>query len=544
MTRRRSPPQRTPEFRRIHAIPRRPAEYDPAELEQIVETMTELLRRDGGTMRLRPIQAVALLEMSIQKGAYLPIRVGGGKTLTSLLAATVLNAKRPLLIVPAKLQEKTRRAWQALSRHWRIWPGILIRSYEWLTREENANFLLEWKPDLIVLDESHKAKDRRRSRARRLQRYRDAFPECDFVAMTGTGSKRSILDYAHVLSWCIRGPTYPLPTTRDELESWSRVLDAGQDGDPGALSIFCDRGESVREGFRRRLAETFGIVTTRESEVEIPIVASILRPEVPREINEELAKMRVTWERPDGSAFKLATTMWRHARELALGFWYTWDPWPPPEWYLPRQAWGRACREILTRSRRPLDTELQVVRAIDAGHYPEYVETLQQWRAVRDTFEPTTKPVWISDYFLDVVARDAAHAKPTIYWVEHKAFGYALAKRINAPYYHRDAKTDERRSILDHPHDSHMIASAASIGEGFDLEYMHRMFFCFAPTSGLWIEQAVARAHRPGCLADEIDLTIVQACDEHVTATETMLSDAHYLQETQGQQKILMADWT
>ena len=88
-------------------IPRRTPLSPDEEAEQI-DLLTNHLRTPGGTMRLRPVQAQALYEMHDYGGLFGPIRVSGGKTLITLLAALVLEAQRPMLIVPAALIEKTR----------------------------------------------------------------------------------------------------------------------------------------------------------------------------------------------------------------------------------------------------------------------------------------------------------------------------------------------------------------------------------------------------------------------------------------------------
>ena len=149
----RSPPQKTAELERILSLPRRPAEYPPEDEASIVQRMTAMLRTPHGRMTLRPIQATALFEIAHAMGGFMPIRVSGGKTIVSLLAPTVLGSKRPLLLVPAALVEATRRRWRELAEHWRIFPMIDVRSYQWLSRVGAATYLEDSRPDAIVLDE-------------------------------------------------------------------------------------------------------------------------------------------------------------------------------------------------------------------------------------------------------------------------------------------------------------------------------------------------------------------------------------------------------
>jgi len=550
----RSPPQRTDEFDRILALPRRPAEYPDDEAKALVSAMTLMLRTHVGTMTLRPIQAIALFEIGQCMGGFLPIRVSGGKTIVSLLSPTILGARRPLLLVPAALVEATRRRWRELAYHWQIYPMIEIRSYQWLSRVAAADFLESMQPDAIVLDECHKAKDLGRSVARRLRRYLESSKDrVSVVAMTGTVTKRSVRDYAHIVGWSLGAAASPLPNGWNELDSWSYALDPpsraeierGEDERPvGAL---CDLpGDGARDGYRRRLTETFGVVSTKETAIDIPILIDRFRPPVPHAIRLAVEQMRETWATPDDMVFTDAPALWRHCRELALGFYYRWRDPPPKPWLDARRAWSSAAREIHTHGKRGLDTILQISNAIDAGLYPEASEPLRAWRAIEGVYKPVTVPVWVDDYVIDALASDALSGPPTWYWTEHTAFAIRLAERTGLPYYGPGASTQEGRSILDHPRGSSGILSYHSCREGLDLQYVARNFFTFTPADGPdRFEQALGRTHRDGQEADEVIVRIVSTCQEHEKALDTLIRDAQYIQQTTGQQqKVLIADWT
>jgi hypothetical protein len=111
----------TPELARVLNIPRRVWAEDK-ELDALASALTDWLKTPKGTMALRPIQAKALEELHDFGGLLAPIRVGGGKTLISMLAPVVLGAERPLLLVPAKLRDKTLREFAELRRHWLFHP--------------------------------------------------------------------------------------------------------------------------------------------------------------------------------------------------------------------------------------------------------------------------------------------------------------------------------------------------------------------------------------------------------------------------------------
>src|SRR5262249_5979601 len=150
---------------------------------EFARELTLVLRRPGGTMWLRRVQGQALLEAATV-GLFAPIPVGEGKTLVSLLIPYVTDSKRPLLLLPAKLIDKTRRAIHELSRHWLI-PDIRIMSYEILGRPQSENALEGYRPDCIPCDEAHRLKNKRAAVTRRVMRYLERHPECRIYPESG-----------------------------------------------------------------------------------------------------------------------------------------------------------------------------------------------------------------------------------------------------------------------------------------------------------------------------------------------------------------------
>ena len=140
------PVEHTSELSRILALPRR----QMPDGEALAERLTRALKKEGGTMSLRPVQAIALYEAARVGGLFAPIPVGGGKTLLSLLLPTVLEAKRPLLLLPAALCGKTHAERQKLSTHWQIRDGVRIFSYERLSLMNSAKELHISRPDLKI----------------------------------------------------------------------------------------------------------------------------------------------------------------------------------------------------------------------------------------------------------------------------------------------------------------------------------------------------------------------------------------------------------
>lgn len=311
------------ELQRIVGLPRR--QVDGAAL---VEPLTRELKTPKGSWTLRPLQAQALHDMRMQRGFFGPLRVGSGKTLITLLAPLVLQARMPVLVLPASLVSKTEEERRQLSQHWRIPTSTRILSYQMLGRVEHAKDLDFYKPDLLILDECHLAKNKHAGVTRRLVRYFQQYPDTMCVAVSGTVMKNSLKDFAHIARWCLKGNT-PLPSTEDELDVWCDAVDEKvnpfQRIDPGALTAFSSGQSSlsaVRKGLQSRILETPGIVGSSGDQVACSLYIQGHTYPVSPDTERHFSRLRNAWELPTGWRLTEAVEMWRHARELALGFHY------------------------------------------------------------------------------------------------------------------------------------------------------------------------------------------------------------------------------
>lgn len=536
--------QDTAELRRILSIPRRAQEHDP----ELAVELTRYLRRPGGTQTLRPIQATALRDMWQSRGLFGPIGVGEGKTLITLLAPVVLDAKAPILLLPAKLIDKTRRELVELNKHWKIANHTRMYSYETLGRADHVHLLRTYPVcDLLVCDEAHKIRNPKAAVTRRVRRFLDEH-KVPFVALSGTATKRSIRDYEHLLAWAL-GASSPLPHHYGEVEDWADALDEHdrERPDPGALVLLSDGDASlsaVRRGYQSRLVETPGVVVSIRNRIGASLLIRGVRyPQGPA-IADAFAALRNDWELPDGTPLVDGMSMWRHARELALGFWSKWDPPGPPHWMIPRAAWGKRLREILGRS-RSLDSELHVIRSIDAGDTRDSLRgakaTLDAWRAVKDSFEPNPVPVWIDDGPVDFAA-SWARTHEGIVWCDHVPFAERLRDLTGLPYYGRQGVDACTGRALDQHGKGSCIASRQSGAEGFNLQRWSEALVTAVVANGMQSEQLLGRLHRPGQESDVMfDLMI--GCREHLTSFWKARSDATYAFETFGdEQKLLYAD--
>lgn len=567
----------TPEVERIYALPRRSSE--PEAWEDLAGQLTSLLTLPNSPcpgaylppvnglcsvptcrapMRLRALQGLALHDGGIHEGAFCPIDVGGGKTLITLLMAYVLSARRPLLLLPASLIQKTERERRILAQHWVIPNHIKFFSYEMLGRAQAAMELETYKPDLIICDEVHKLKNRRAAVTRRVARWMHEHPETQFVALSGTVMGKSLLDFGHILRWCLKDEA-PIPKTEHELEDWAAALDEITHGgdlarlEPGALYSFCNDEEIkqiahkteipiavARRGFRRRLLETPGVVASLGdgNRIACSIYVRAIQYKMQPITDQHFAKLRGTWETPDGWPLSQGVDIWRHARELALGFHYVWDPRPPETWMKARRAWAAFVREVLSRS-RTLDSELQVAQACDAGRLDK--TALEEWRAVRDAFTPNTVAVWHDDSVLHLCAEWMK--KGGVVWTEHSLFAEKLAKETGITYYGAAGLSSTGRYIEDSDEPA-IIASIDANREGKNLQTKWSRGLIVSPPEGwgVW-QQVIGRFHRPGQTADQVEIDVLLGCAEHANAWKKALSGTYAIRDTMGADpKLLLAD--
>lgn len=537
--------KRTVELERILNLPRRTAKDYPKNLAQ---KLTELLKTENGTQSLREIQAQALYDMGAYGGMFGPIAVGNGKSLISLLAPYVLEAERPVLILPATLLQKTENERKKYAQHWLIPKHIILYSYEMLGLVKSHDYFDQLKPDLLIFDEAHKLKNRKAARTRRVARYLKNNPNTKVVAMSGTIMRRSLKDFAHILRWCLKDNT-PLPETEHELDEWAAALDEKVNEferyEPGALFAFAPQGQNVndvRRGFRKRLVETPGVVATDGSgeDVGSSLQINALQYNVEPQTEAHFYKLRTQMCTPDGWQLSEAVDVWRHAKELALGMYYKWDPRPPEDWRFARREWSAFVREVLSRS-RTLDSELQVVQACDAGKLDN--SKLEAWRAIRGTFTPNTVAVWCDDSALRTCLNWMKHHRGLV-WTKHTLFAERLAKESGCKYYGSKGLTDTGEFIDNADPKQSAIASIDANKEGRNLQAKWNRMLIVSPTEGPddW-EQTIGRLHRTGQQADEVIVDVLLGCREHANAFSRAMAGAQAIQETTGAEyKMLMAD--
>lgn len=550
------------ELKRIVAIKRRPLATTSA------PDLTDRFRKMSGGMRLFRIQSAALFEMRNAGGLFGPCGVGSGKTLISLLAHRAMDAKQTVILVPPALKAQLLTVdIPRLAKHWQIdLAHIRVVTYNQLSSAGSADILEEILPDLIVADEAHNLRYRTAARTKRFLRYMKAHPECRFVGLSGTMTRKSLNDYQHLAELAL-GKNSPLPNHFPTLADWAEAIDVSDDPmPPGALLQLCteeelaeiaklsEKGETdganfdvqriVRTAFRRRVVETPGVVATEESALGTSLIISALKPKVPADVNALIADVRGRWVTPDGDELTDALSVARITRQLAAGFYYRWiwpNGIPDSEWLNARREWNKEVREILRLSRRGMDSPMLIANAIERGEYKS--EFYEAWRKVKDRPEPPREAVWVNDFLvteaIEWVKANAAKTTPAIVWYTHDAVGRKLAERSGLPFFGPGAKASEELTKVDTKKTPAIICSAKAHGTGKNLQAFSLNLITTPISSGADAEQLIARTHRPGQEADEVRIDVFVHTPETLAAFRSSVRDAAYIEATQGQKQKL-----
>ena len=549
----------SPEVRRVLELPRREVDDDAI----------EVLARElcTGGERPWPLQALSLVECVDLGGALSGMGCGDGKTLVTATAPLLVEAKRPLLVVPGGLRKKTFDAFDDLARRgWRVAKlvrydaehrrnpppeGVMILiSYSELSLEAHDGALFDIDPDMLALDECHKVA-RMNAAAKRIDRFvRARHPRV--IALSGTWIGAKLERVHHLMRWAYEhGGDYrmPLPRTLAETKQWGRAIDEPErdsEVEPlaaGALSRLGATPSELRTGFGEWLRSTPGCIGSTDPSCKASIVARVHRPKLSAPCRE-LIKALQTGVRPDG--VELEPHMQAAGEvQAALGFWYGWAQPGPAEWLKARRAWYRFVRKVADAELDGFDTYLQIWRQYGLGAPCEVPEG-RRWGELKGTFEPERTTNWVDTSQLEAAVALASRGDPCLIWTDIVAVGRKLAE-LGVPYYGQKGLDAAGRYVEDAEDGTRTVAlSLRANCEGRDQLKRFRRALYLTPLPGARdCEQSICRLHRPGQAAEEIELIVWCPTDRYSRRLEAAQLGAREAQEKSGQrQRLLLADWS
>lgn len=548
----------TPEdVERLSALPL----YTEQTGEEYVDALTKRYARDpdNPSMTLRPIQALMLAQAVAGQGLVALAGCGSGKTLTTLLLPLVLDAKRPLLLIPASMRSQFASDRASYAEHFHV-AELEVLSYESLSAPAQIARLAELNPDLIICDEAHHLRNLRSARVKRLERYLIA-SGARLCALSGTLVSRSIRDYAHVMNWGL-GAWSPLPRRNEMIEQFAQVIEeqSYQRDARAWVDSALPVGGTLEERLHRRLRGSIGVVISGDQRVGASLVIERRKYRQPDALRDSIATMlstqsvvSATQELLDERALDAVLAsgeLWtpqdsiysRVWSQLALGFIYVWD-WgdraEDHEWIYARRNWGSAVRYALDRGL--YDSEALLARAVRAGEYnhPRIVSALEVWESVRDREPPATRAIWVDETWARDVATWATEQKdPPIIWVQFGAVAQKLAELTGFATYgsggEASARLDANKA---HAHPCIMSISAHATGK--NLQAWRNQIVAHPLSHPARWEQLLARTHRAGQTADDVRCVVYRS-GVFARTFNRACNDAKYIQETTGAEQRLL----
>jgi hypothetical protein len=541
--------------------------------------------------RFKEVQAWLLYELGIVGGALAHVPTGAGKSYVDVaapLALAQLGIRHSLILVPPNLLEQLERDYLVFSEHFRVpsayfhglerrydvagAPMLHVLPYSRLSLPTSSDWVRNLRPEAILSDECDRLRDPQGAGSSRVVRYFQEFGDTRFAGWTGTLTEQSICDYAHLALLALRDQS-PLPHDPAVVAEWARALDESENpAPPGELGRLCGEDldpedtEQVREAYRRRLAETMGVVVSSTASVDVEVIIEPRSaPPLPEIVDRALRMVRDDWVRPDTLAgadhdeeLVDAMQVAKCARELASGVFYRWR-FPRingvaqkretiDEWFDARKDWNRELRRKLSAREEWLDSPLLCEHAAQR-HYdqrpkrddrPEWdSSSWLRWSAIKGRVVHETEAVRVSDYLALDAAR-WAHQYLGVVWYDLVEFGQWVAELSGLPLHGGGPKAGARidREVGDHS----IVASISSHGRGRDglQALFSNQLVAQVPGSATRWQQLIARLARQGQEAAEVRVFHYDHTPEIRAAFEQALRRARYVRGTVGESQFLL----
>lgn len=479
--------------------------------------------------------------------------------------------------------EEVRR--EFLKRFNRPIPALHFFPYSRLSRPEATDWLERMRPQLVVADESHCVAGQSVRSGRLVRFFKDQNRKdapVDLCDWSGTLVKRGICDTSHLAAFAL-GSGSPQPIGDDDAIALGAVVDPSRQPDYRSATAealhkaFAPEAEgndifypvaAVREGLRKRLVETLGVISTRTHAIDCALYLHKREaPPMPDAVRKVLAVMRGEAKRPDGEEIADPAEIASTTRTIALGFYNHWifrkedSDEKIQDWFDKRKAYHRELRTKLIHPEIHLDSPMLCYNAAErAWRVPRYdgelpvwpSEAWPDWHEVKDTIWHDSRSTWVEDDQKipvgDWMARDAAAWATEhrgIVWCKSVAFGKRIAELAGITYH--GGGPDAERLIMAEKGDKSIVVSMPAHSESRDgLQYLYyEQFICELPPSGHSWEQLLGRLARDGQKEDQIDTWVWQHVPEFRDDLKRAILLAEFIgQSTPNVQWLSLADRT
>ena len=587
----------------------------------------------AGTWTLKPDQVKGLIQFHKYRGGFIPLRVGGGKTLVVCLIASdafsefgyerIVVHCPPTLVGQLQNKElpKYRKhmsincPWIFLSNYSQDLrmrkarsgsKGVYVLPYSLLQSKYGAEMMEAIRPQLIIGDEIHQvASAKGTARTRRFKEAITKF-EPDLVGLSGTITKKRILDYHFLAVHSLKERCF-LPRTHVQAEAWGKMLDSDAEGVPvepggGPIEPLIDwykeqTGESVgnnvvgfRTAYKHRMSTCPGVVA---STGEDDIGCSLRMTNIPYnkhaatnlpgwlKLQNIINDVQSLWVTPDGDEIEHAIHLWKWTYELESFGFYNSLYWPDVKVVAERkgvddltameileeskanhedgQEYYRKLRRWLQyNARQGMDTTMLVGNnmknhgAKDVGQ--DLYDAWITWKN-SDTgrlVERDSRVIRVCSFRVDEVVRWAKdhykkHGEGAIIWYKHTGVGDWIEEALRAaglPTIRCGAgKVGSERIEDENNRGAFAVSSIPAHYQGHNCQHWGFEYFAQFPREAHFAEQCIGRVHRTG---QERDVVQVFTCFTNFfdkVLFSAVLNDAAYTHQSMQPQNLIYADY-
>lgn len=556
----------------------------PPDLTDLKNEIAEAINTDNFKLREVQLNAFAILcEYGMLFGN---IGVGWGKTYIGLLARAVTRSKRCLLFVPSDLvtqltQDDIPKLEKELGIYldWCTLDGVpmadrakmmdkhslTIIPYSLLSTQDTYDILEASFADLIIFDEAHYLKDIKSARTRRLIAYWHKNLEINLVFLSGTMSKKSLLDYHHMITRGLHKFS-PLPYSWHDISIIQEATAFDNDAKYTTCFPLCEinpalnlgggmvETQKAKEFIKVLLKSSPCVILTGDQSVDCSMhVDMIDNVSLPKSLIETIEQVDTSWLSPNGDLIEDAILKYGVCSQLSDGFWYRlfWKS-GTPQWAIDLFALKREVESairsfILKKHRDKLDTPLLVYQALSRKD-----ERCREFQSIYDNYiafkaknegeyERDRETIWVDKSKENIAVDWAKKRKKGIIWYHWDATGHSLFERlkkegIDVIHCFADCEFETlKKECIQLMSFSHL--------KGRNLQHQYENLFYNCPTNAAMLEQGMGRTHRQGQLEDCINYWFVLATKQDKEMFQNVMLQAKYLKDTLNDQKILIADF-